>query len=153
VHLSWNFTVALAGQVSNHLSTLERALDQARSGSGPTSPGRSSPSRSLHKLDPAQVATLVEAYEAGATLETLAQRYELHKRTIADHLRRRGVQPRYIALTDTDIRIAAKLYRQGLSLVAIGDRFGVNDCTIMRALHKLGVTMRPRRGGLKRRKP
>jgi lambda repressor-like predicted transcriptional regulator len=89
----------------------------------------------------------MDGYSSGSTLVALSREFGIHKRTVADYLMRAGIRPRYRAMSDEDEAHAAELYRDGFSLAAIGSRLGVNDCTVMRALHKSGVAMRPRRGG------
>jgi hypothetical protein len=49
-------------------------------------------------------------------------------------------------LSDEDVDEAAVLYRDGLSLKVIGHRFLVAPDTIAKALRRVGVKIRPRRG-------
>jgi hypothetical protein len=49
-------------------------------------------------------------------------------------------------LSDEDVDEAAVLYRDGLSLEAIGHRFLVAPDTVAKALRHVGVQIRPRRG-------
>jgi transposase len=64
------------------------------------------------------------------------------------HLDRNGVPRRQTApkLSAKDVARAADLYRDGLSLAAIGHRFGVNASTVGKALRRVDVQIRPRRG-------
>jgi hypothetical protein len=58
-------------------------------------------------------------------------------------LERHGVARRYRILTPQDIDAAVRLYESGLSLVAVGERLGVNASTILNALRTTGVQVRP----------
>ena len=49
-------------------------------------------------------------------------------------------------LSAKDVARAADLYRDGLSLAAIGHGFGVNASTVGKALRRADVQIRPRRG-------
>lgn len=48
--------------------------------------------------------------------------------------------------TNEDVDKAARRYRAGESLATVGIAFNVDAATVRRALHRAGVTIRPRRG-------
>jgi DNA-binding CsgD family transcriptional regulator len=50
-------------------------------------------------------------------------------------------------MTDAQISVAVELYSQGLSSAAIGERLGFDNHTILNALRRHGVSIRPRSGG------
>jgi hypothetical protein len=58
-----------------------------------------------------------------------------------------GLDPHPRGLQSKDVERATRLYRSGWSLVRVGEDFGVNASTVMNALKKEGVEMRPRQGG------
>jgi hypothetical protein len=49
-------------------------------------------------------------------------------------------------MTDDDVGEAARRYRSGDSLGKIAPAFNVDAATIRRELHRIGATIRPRRG-------
>jgi len=87
------------------------------------------------------------AVEAGNSVLQLAARFNIHRTTVLAHLERNGVPRRRSGpkLSDEDVHQAVVLYRDGLSLKAIGVRFLVAPDTIGKALRRVGVKLRPRR--------
>jgi DNA-binding CsgD family transcriptional regulator len=100
------------------------------------------------RLKPSEVDTLVALYEAGASHRQLAARFGVHRETVLEHLKRRGVpgRPNRRKLSDEQVQAAARLYESGLSLAQVGETFGVNAQTIRTHLSRAGVPIRPRRG-------
>lgn len=97
-------------------------------------------------LGEAELIAFVEAYQTGASLRRLADRYKVHHRTVAAILERRGVDRQFRALSAEDATTSIELYRSGQSLATIGRRFNVQPHTIRRALLAAGVTMRDTHG-------
>jgi hypothetical protein len=97
-------------------------------------------------LSEARVDELVARYEAGATVPVLIEEFRIHRSTVLNHLKRRGVHTRVKrrVLTDQQVAEAAKQYRAGDSLATIGKRYGVVAGTVRRELIKIGVEMRPK---------
>jgi DNA-binding CsgD family transcriptional regulator len=87
-------------------------------------------------------------YRDGASVQNLAARFGIHRTTVLDHLKRRGVprRPRVRKLTDRQIARAAEEYRSGDSLKALGERYGVDAATVRTHLARADVQIRPRRG-------
>jgi hypothetical protein len=56
---------------------------------------RRKPYTAVRKLRAEQVQELVEAYEAGATVYQLAERFKIHRVTVSAHLHRQGVRMRW----------------------------------------------------------
>jgi IS30 family transposase len=54
-------------------------------------------------------------------------------------------------LSEQELAQARRLYESGLSLVKVSKRIGRHHTTVHLALRRAGVTMRPRKGGPKRR--
>lgn len=107
-----------------------------------TPPRRASP---LHRLSPEQVAELVTAREAGAQINELAKRFNVHRATVIAHLERAGVPGRRWpgrTLTDAEIHVAARLYADRQSLVAVAERFGVDKRYLSRAFREAGHQIR-----------
>lgn len=100
------------------------------------------------RLSPAGVDELVLAYQQGATVRELVEQFGVHRTTVLDHLKRRGIARRanIRKLTDEQVQQAARYYRAGNSLVTTGMHFGVDGTTIAREFRKAGVGVRRRRG-------
>jgi DNA-directed RNA polymerase specialized sigma24 family protein len=94
------------------------------------------------RLKDAEVDELVAAYEAGATVYQLADRFRINRRTVSKIIKRRGVETRWQRLTEADVDEAEHLYAQGWSLARVGERLGVSDDTVRLRLLKRGVQMR-----------
>ena len=94
------------------------------------------------------ILELVRAYEVGATVPDLVERYGIHRTTVLAHLERQGVprRPNRFKLTEGQLAEASQLYAKGWSLIPLGKRFGVDDGTMRKALLREGVMLRPRRG-------
>ena len=103
--------------------------------------------RPLPHLSPAQSAELVRAYIDGENVGSLAQRFDVNRCTVHEHLDRAQVARRQVTKLDAaDVRRAADLYAQGLSLIAVGAQLGVNGATVATHLKRAGHQLRPRRG-------
>lgn len=96
-------------------------------------------------LTEAESVVIVERYLSGATLLELAGEYGVHKRTVADHLERRGVARRVNErqLSDRQVDQAKAMYSDFVSLSKIGARLGVDGSIVARELRKMGVSIRP----------
>ncbi|MER6626771.1 helix-turn-helix domain-containing protein [Streptomyces sp. NPDC000987] len=98
--------------------------------------------RVAKRLKDAQVAELVEAYQAGSTTYQLAERFGIKRQTVSNILKRQGVETRWKRLTEADVDKAEHLYARGLSLARIADRLKVDPETVRLRLRKRGVQMR-----------
>ena len=93
------------------------------------------------RLSPVELEALIAAYEAGARVCELAKVYDLHRTTVAKHVARAGkTRP---VMTEAQIDEAVALYRDGWTLHDVGQRLGVADHTIRRALVERAVVIRP----------
>lgn len=91
-----------------------------------------------------EVATLIEAYEAEASMRELACTFEIHRVTVAEHLKRAGVNTRAVTkMTPELTERAARLYASGMSLREVGDQVGANATTILNTFRRAGVSRRP----------
>lgn len=111
-----------------------------------TPPRQVRPKQAQRRLRSEQIEELVVAYQAGATVYELADRFKIHRQTVSDLLKRRSVPRRLAPLTREQISEAIALYSSGLSLVAVADCLGCHHATVWRALRKAGVALRPRNG-------
>ncbi|WP_234542759.1 helix-turn-helix domain-containing protein [Streptomyces shenzhenensis] len=95
------------------------------------------------KLSPSEVAELVEAYQQGATVSALSERYGMHRQTVDHHLTRAGVAKRsQVKMTPLRMARAKELYEQGWSARQIGAQLGVCASTVSKKLKRAGVEMR-----------
>jgi Mor family transcriptional regulator len=93
-----------------------------------------------------QEPELVEAYEAGATVEELAERHGCSVTTVRAVLEEQGVtlRPRgpRSPLEGREASLAAD-YEAGATIRELASRYGANQRTIRKVLSECGVTMRP----------
>ena len=89
-----------------------------------------------HKLPPAEIIELVEAYAAGASIAALAVRFELHYETTRAHLLRSGVALRVNAkpATPAQRRTILQLHGQGVTNKQIARRIRMSARTVGRVL-------------------
>ena len=100
------------------------------------------------RLSPTDINHLIEAYQAGATINQLAAEFGIHRTTVTGHLDRHGV-PRHSEQTAWDDEIlkqAAELYATGVSLADVADRFGVDPQTVANRFRRGAIPIRLRRG-------
>lgn len=93
-------------------------------------------------LSSAEVDRLVADYMAGVGVGVLAERYGIHRATVATHLRRRNVLRCRPGLDVNEQAEAVRLYRAGMSLRAIGQRMGVDRKAVRALVVTAGVAIR-----------
>ncbi|MEV7757809.1 hypothetical protein AB0O16_07725 [Microbacterium sp. NPDC089180] len=98
--------------------------------------------RGWTRLSDDQRAEVARRYESGATTTQLARDYGVAKSTIIGILRDKDVVVRRQPLTPEQVREAAHLYRDGLSLSQVATQLGVNQETMRVAIIKAGVALR-----------
>ncbi len=98
--------------------------------------------QSQRRLTPEQVEQLLREYKAGADMKVLATRWDLHRLTVAAHLRRAGVKLRRQGLSDEQLDEAVRLYGEGWSLQRLAERYDCDDETVRAYLKRAGVRMR-----------
>jgi hypothetical protein len=102
--------------------------------------------RTMRPLRQGEVDELVAAYQAGATVFDLAARFGIDRKTVGQHLRRRGIDTTPAGLQPDEVRAAVELYEVGWSLIRIAEKFDVAGNTVRRYLLEAGVELRLRRG-------
>jgi len=140
--------VEVVGQLSNEatssrIARLHALLDE---GLSRTNPPPVTVRQHQRRLRATEVTELISAYQTGATLRELADRYQVGGQTVSAILERAGIPWRYRRLSAADIENAAHLYRAGQSLAAIGHHFLVHPDTILHHLRRAGVAMRDCQG-------
>jgi len=93
-------------------------------------------------LRPEQVAQLLADRDAGFTLKYLASKYGIARQTVIDHCKRAGRTRQVRPLDADEAKEAARLYATGLSLVAVGERFGVGRGAVKTAVLAHGGSIR-----------
>jgi DNA invertase Pin-like site-specific DNA recombinase len=148
--------VDLFGQLSNLSHELSRVLkwapelvkqaDQLEAQQRPWRPVPRVTGQAQHRLEPGEVAALVQRYQAGESTRMLATAFGIHQRTAIEHLARHGVDRRSNArkLNDEQVAEAARLYRAGTTLNELERRYGVSSETVRWELARAGVRRRPR---------
>ena len=146
-----NILVDLAGQLSNQGRPLERLVKMWTAGNAPWTPRRRSKAprspvsprtRRQRPLTPGQVQELVADYAAGVTINDLANRFEVHRDTVFEHLKREGVPRRRPPLDRDQIAEVLKLYKDERSVAFLARQYEVSPTTILRTLHREGVSVR-----------
>lgn len=82
-----------------------------------TPPAPEASYRTMRQLRPNEIDELVEAYRAGSTIQALASQLRLHRSTVGQHLRARGIDTQPPGLHPDDVPAACKLYRSGDVLI------------------------------------
>ena len=130
--------VHLTEQLYNPSTPLKRLFDGFRRGdfSG-GEPRERTPARhrQFKRLSPADVDQLVREYCDGlGSVYDLADRWGVHRNTIAKHLKSRGLELGRLSLSSDEIRQAFKMRARGLSFNAIGRAIGKDPKTVKAAL-------------------
>ena len=102
--------------------------------------------RQQNRLEPKDLQLFREDYQAGMKVEDLALRYRLSRDAVLDSARRLNLAKRYPKLMPKDVEVASAMYAGGQPVAALGHHFGVSPATMLLALRRAGVTIRPRRG-------
>jgi hypothetical protein len=85
---------------------------------------------------------LVIEYEAGADMKALATRWDLHRTTVAGHLRQADVRLRRHGMPSERLDEAVRLYGEGWSCQRLAERYRCDDETVRQALLRAGVKLR-----------
>jgi AraC-like DNA-binding protein len=91
------------------------------------------------------VAEVIAAYEAGASVPELQQRFGSSKSALVRILREAGVEMRRQPVGEEDLAAMVKLYESGLSIREVAANLGFPKTTVQNALAKTEVVMRPAR--------
>ncbi len=94
------------------------------------------------RLTAAEVVQLVIEYQAGADMNVLAARWQLHRATVATHLAQAGVSTRRQGIPDTRVHELVRLYAEGWSCARLAERYDCVDETVRQTLKRAGVKLR-----------
>ncbi len=75
-------------------------------------------------------------------MRELAVRWQVHRTTVAGHLRRAVVELRRQGLSEEQLGEAVRLYGEGWSLQRLAERYGCDPETARAYLKRVGVRMR-----------
>lgn len=98
------------------------------------------------RLTAREIESLVQRYEAGATVYVLADEFGIARRTVSKQLKAAGVSLRCGPLSRDEIARAVQLYVKGLSIAAVGRELDRDPAGIWRALRAEGVVLRDSHG-------
>jgi DNA-binding CsgD family transcriptional regulator len=135
--------VALTGSSSNfrtHVSRLVAGLPALLGRRPPVHPIKQR--QVQRRLTPKQAARLAAEYQAGDSMQQLADRWNLHRTTVADHLHRAGVTIRQRGISPERLDEAIQLYGEGWSCQRLAERFDCDDETVRQTLKRAGVKLR-----------
>ena len=128
----------LTDVLSNPSTSVKRLFDGFRRGDlAGRKPRERTPARhrQFKRLSPSDVDQLVREYCDGlSSVYDLADRWGVHRNTIAKHLKSRGLELGRLSLGSDEIRRAFDLREQGLSFNAIGRAIGRDPKTVKAAL-------------------
>ena len=99
--------------------------------------------RRLRRLTDREVDELVERYESGESIRSLAEALGVHRTTISAQLKSRGALVSVRQLTARETAEIIRRYADGWSLVRVADYFGMSDSRVARVLRQAGVPTRP----------
>ena len=94
------------------------------------------------RLTPEQVGQLLDDYQAGSDMNSLARTSGVHRHSVRTHLLGAGVELRQVGLSGLQVDEALRLYVGGLSLAKIGEQLGCDHSTVGRALKRRGLVLR-----------
>lgn len=123
---------------ANHLRSLARLKGSRR-----IEPARVLPKKAK-RLDDAELSAFRARYREGATVETLAREFGVHRTTVMAFTKRLDLHRPIRALSDPQIQQAAALYQGGGALAEVAKRYGVGVETMRTALLAAGQELRPR---------
>lgn len=95
------------------------------------------------RLGPDGVASLVAQYQAGRSLELVAADHGISTSSARRVLLQEGVVMRLAPISADVLRQAADLYATGLGLLTIANELGVVKTTLLRAMKRAGMELRP----------
>ena len=136
--------MALTGGSSNFAARLRRLAGELSSlpRRGSRQAKRSKPRQAQHRLTRKHRDQLVAEYLSGASMLTLAKQWHLHRTTVAEQLRRAGVEIRQRGIPVERLDEAIRLYGEGWSCQRLAERYGCDDETVRQALKQHRVQMR-----------
>ena len=95
---------------------------------------------------PDEIRAFIEGYEAGKSAKEVGAEAGVSRQTVVRHLKQSGVTIRYQPMPPEVTARAIALYKQGWSLVRVGDHLGWSPTAIHDVLERAGVPRRDTHG-------
>lgn len=114
---------------------------------GPPPPSSRQPR--LRRRPEATNDEIAAAYSRGATVNELAKRYHVNRRTVSAIVTRAGFSLCYRLIGPVELAQATALYESGQSLAMVAEQLGVAPNAVRAALIKVGVEMRGTHGRIR----
>ena len=100
-------------------------------------------SRQQRRLAAEEVESLLHDYSNGASATELAEKYGVHRLTVARHIERSGGQTRRLrSFEGAQLKRLITEYHAGQSTEALGRKYGVAGSTVARTLRRNGIKLR-----------
>jgi uncharacterized protein (DUF433 family) len=100
------------------------------------------PRQKQRRFTAAENVEIARAYQAGASMQSIADHYGVRRQTISTRLRRLATPLRNQALQPDQLPQVIALYESGWSLARVGEHFGCDAESIRSALKRAGVPRR-----------
>ncbi len=100
-------------------------------------------SRQARRITAAETAAFVEAYRHGGNVREWARDLGVHRSTLHELVRRRGLE-RLSGTVTPEQRMLADAYEQGATLAELAARYEMGPNRVARMLRGAGVVLRPR---------
>lgn len=100
-------------------------------------------SQQQKQLNPEEIEQIVQRYQNGESTYKLAKEFNCHRSTIANNLRKQGIE---VSIEKINLEEAIKLYELGWTTKQLAERYHMPDNTVSRRLKKAGIRMRTRWG-------
>ena len=92
-------------------------------------------------LNPKEIEQIVQRYQNGESTYKLAKEFNCHRNTIANNLRKQGIE---VSIEKINLEEAIKLYELGWTTKQLAERYHMSDNSVSRRLKAAGVKMRTR---------
>ena len=102
--------------------------------------------RAARHLNIDETIELIAAYEAGATVYQLGDRFGIDRKTVGRILARNQTPTRSPGIPEEKVDQIVQFYQDGWSTARIAEYLAISVWTVRRRLRERGVTMRSRAG-------
>ena len=99
--------------------------------------------RQARRLTPAEVAEFCEAYRHGGNVREWARKFDVHRSTLHEIVRRQGLE-RLPEIVTPEQKVLADAYAQGATLAELAAQYQMGPNRVARQLRAAGVELRPR---------
>lgn len=99
--------------------------------------------RQARRLTPVEVAEFCEAYRRGGNVREWARKFDVHRSTLHEIVRRQGLE-RLPGIVTPEQKVLAEAYAQGATLAELAAQHQMGPNRVARQLRAAGVELRPR---------